>query len=109
MCTVTASVQNILIPDSRKCPRGLALQLEPPEVLGKLHSDLTAAPQCARARKRNIPSNRTGDCLLLGLCCRAFLEHVLAARMSSWWIQGLKTSLLQVVPPPDRMGRLETP
>lgn len=109
MCTVTASVQNILMPDSPKCPRELALQLGTLEMLGKPHSDLTAAPRCARARKRAVPSNRTGDCLLLGLCRRAFLERMLAAWMSSWWIQGLKTSLLQVVPPSDRMGRLETP
>lgn len=107
MCTVTASVQNILIPDSRCVPGAWHYSWRPQRCW--VHSDLTAAPQCARARKRDILSNRTGGCFLLGLCCRAFLEHVLAAWMSSWWIQGLKTSLLQVVPPPDRMGRLETP
>lgn len=52
---VTASVQNILTPGSLKSPGDSAWKPGTPEPLGKLHSELTAAPRCARAGKGDAP------------------------------------------------------
>lgn len=67
----TASVQNILTPGSLKNPRDSARKLGIPELLGRLHGDLTAAPRCSRVGQGDAPVAGQDTA-----CCRTRLPSV---------------------------------